>query len=321
MQGTNPPRQGRIQTVSAPAIAEAAAILQAGGLVAVPTETVYGLAADASNSDAVAAIYRTKGRPDFNPLIVHVPDKAAAEKIAKLDDRAERLAAAFWPGPLTMVLPLREGANIAAAVTAGLSTIALRVPAHPAMQALLEASGLYLAAPSANSSGHISPTRAAHVWQSFGENAPMILDAGPCEAGLESTIVAIRDGGWQLLREGPVTASEIKAVLGEAAIAIADERIEAPGQLAKHYAPRKPVRLNAETALASEWHIGFGAIAGDDNLSEQGDLVEAASRLFHALHVADASSRSAIAVVPLPSNGIGAAIQDRVKRGAAGAGG
>jgi L-threonylcarbamoyladenylate synthase len=307
--------------VSAPAIAEAAAILQAGGLVAVPTETVYGLAADASNSDAVAAIYRTKGRPDFNPLIVHVPDKAAAEKIAKLDDRAEKLAAAFWPGPLTMVLPLREGANVAAAVTAGLSTIALRVPAHPAMQALLQVSGLYLAAPSANASGHISPTRAAHVLQSFGENAPMILDAGSCEAGLESTIVALRVGGWQLLREGPVTASQIKATLGEASIAIADERIEAPGQLAKHYAPRKPVRLNAETASADEWHIGFGAIAGDDNLSEQGDLAEAASRLFHALHVADASSRSAIAVVPLPSNGIGAAIQDRLKRAAAGSGG
>lgn len=320
MQGTNPPRQGRIQAVTASAIAEAAAILQGGGLVAVPTETVYGLAADASNSDAVAAIYRTKGRPDFNPLIVHVQDKAAAEKIALFDDRAEQLAAAFWPGPLTMVLPLREGANIAAAVTAGLSTIALRVPAHPAMQTLLKVSGLYLAAPSANTSGHISPTRAEHVAQSFGENAPMILDAGPCEAGLESTIAAIRDGGWQLLREGPVTADVIEAVLGEAAIAVSAEKIEAPGQLTRHYAPRKRLRLNAETALAGEWHIGFGAISGDDNLSANGDLIEAASRLFDALHVADASPRAAIAVAPIPANKIGAAIQDRLKRAAAGSG-
>ena len=303
------------------AVAEAAGILRGGGLVAVPTETVYGLAADASNADAVANIYRIKGRPDFNPLIVHVPSIEAARELATFDDRAIMLADAFWPGPLTLVLPLREHAKVAKAVSAGLSTIAIRCPAHPVMRVLLSKSGLFLAAPSANKSGHISPTRAEHIANSLGDDAPMILDGGPCAAGLESTIVALRETGWQLLREGPVTSEQIHAALGATPLPLADEKVEAPGQLTKHYAPTKPLRLNADKAEAHEWYIGFGAAGGDDNLSPSGDLAEAASRLFDALHIADASDRAAIAIAPIPATGIGAAIQDRLKRAAAGAGG
>ena len=197
MAGSNPLGHGRIAKAESAAISEAVERLRAGAVVAIPTETVYGLAADASNADAVAQIYRTKGRPDFNPLIVHVPDHAAAERLAQFDDRASMLAVRFWPGPLTLVLPLQPDAPIAKAVTAGLPTIALRCPAHPVMQAVLKQSGLALAAPSANRSGGISPTRAEHVARSFGEAMPLVLDAGPCAAGLESTIVAIRENGWQ----------------------------------------------------------------------------------------------------------------------------
>lgn len=298
-------------------MAEAAAALRAGGVVAIPTETVYGLAADASNADAVANIYRIKGRPDFNPLIVHVPDHAAAERLAQFDDRASALAVRFWPGPLTLVLPLQPAAQVAAAVTAGLPTIALRCPAHPVMQAVLKASGLFLAAPSANRSGGISPTRAGHVADSLGAATPLVLDAGPCAAGLESTIVAVRDHGWQLLRPGPVTAAEIAQLLGEPPLPVSEARIEAPGQLASHYAPSRPVRLNATQAAPDEWHIGFGTTGGDDNLSARGDLAEAASRLFDALHRGDASGRATIAVAPIPDDGIGAAINDRLRRAAA----
>ncbi len=300
------------------AIRAAADVLCAGGIVAVPTETVYGLAADASNADAAAAIYRTKGRPDFNPLIVHVVDIAAAKALATFDTRAEMLAAAFWPGPLTMVLPLRAGANIAAAVTAGLSTIALRCPAHEVMQNLLQISGLNLAAPSANRSGGISPTRAAHVASSLRQNAPMILDGGPCDAGLESTIVALRSNGWQILREGPVTCAALQAVLRSDPIATADKKIEAPGQLASHYAPSKPLRLNVSNSSDEEYLIGFGPITGDYNLSARSDLAQAAANLFDALHRADASDASAIAVAPIPTDGIGAAIDDRLNRAASG---
>ncbi len=314
MSGTNPQRQG---APAAKEIARAAAILKEGGLVAVPTETVYGLSADASNGDAVAEIYRVKGRPDFNPLIVHVPDIAEAEMLATFDGRARLLAQTFWPGPLTLVLPLIHDAPIAKAVSAGLSTIAVRSPAHPVMQALLAESGLFLAAPSANRSGKISATRAEHVRKSFGEDAPMIVDGGPCAAGVESTIVAARSHGWQLLREGPVTAPEIEHLLGEPPMQVADDRIEAPGQLARHYAPVKPLRLNADAAMANEWYIGFGSMTGDDNLSVKGDLAEAASRLFDCLHRGDASDAPAIAVAPVPGEGIGAAINDRLKRAAA----
>ena len=299
-------------------IAAAAAVLRDGGLVAVPTETVYGLAARADSANAVAAIYRAKGRPDFNPLIVHVPDLAATEALAVLDTRAHRLAGAFWPGALTLVVPLREGARIAAAVTAGLPTIALRCPAHPVMQAVLKAAALPLAAPSANRSGAISPTRADHVAASLGGRVDLILDGGSCAAGLESTIVALReDGSWQLLRPGPITPERIAEVLGAAPAPIVAQQIEAPGQLASHYAPGKPVRLDANEALADEFHIGFGPVAGHSSLSPGADLAEAGARLYDCLHQADASSYPRIAVAPVADSGIGSAINDRLRRAAA----
>jgi L-threonylcarbamoyladenylate synthase len=316
MEGSNPLRNSQILPADALAIANAAALLRGGAIVAIPTETVYGLAADASNAVAVAKIYAAKGRPDFNPLIVHVPDRIAAEAIADFDTLADRFADAFWPGPLTLVLPLKDGAKIAAAVTAGLPSIALRCPAHPVMRSVLLASGLNVAAPSANKSGGISPTRAAHVVASLGDDAPLVIDGGPCRAGLESTIVAVRPHGWEVLRPGPITVAELESVAGMPALAGSDRGIEAPGQLASHYAPGKPVRLNVETASTDEWHIGFGAVAGDDNLSANGNLAEAAAQLFAALHIADASERAAIAVAPIPYEGIGEAINDRLKRAA-----
>jgi L-threonylcarbamoyladenylate synthase len=317
MTGSNPLGKGQVRPADALAIAEAAERLQAGDIVAIPTETVYGLAADASNAGAVAKIYAAKGRPDFNPLIVHVPDGDTARTIARFDETAMRLADAFWPGPLTLVLPLRDGAKIAGAVTAGLPTIAIRCPAHPVMRSVLLASGLNVAAPSANRSGGISPTRAAHVAASLGDAVPLVLDAGPCRAGLESTIVAVRADGWDVLRPGPVTAAEIEAVLGVPPLASAEKGIEAPGQLASHYAPSKPVRLNALTADTGEWHIGFGEVAGDENLAPSGNLAEAAAKLFDALHRADASDRATISVAPIPHQGIGEAINDRLQRAAA----
>ncbi|KQT34696.1 translation factor Sua5 [Sphingomonas sp. Leaf412] len=292
------------------AVARAAAAIARGGIVAVPTETVYGLAADARVPEAVARIYAAKGRPSFNPLIVHVLDVAAAGRLAVLDEDARMLAARFWPGPLTLVLPLRGDAGLAGAVTAGLGTVAIRVPAHRAMRALLTASGVPLAAPSANASNHISPTRAAHVAGSMGNRVPLILDDGACAAGVESTIVA----GRTILRPGPVTQEMLAAVLPVAPGRTA--HVSAPGQLAHHYAPRKPVRLDAVERDGDEWLIGFGAVAGDDNLSAAGDPVEAAARLFDALHRADASDRVRIAVAPVPAGGMGAAINDRLRRAA-----
>lgn len=313
MTGSN----SQIRPADALAIAEGAALLRGGNIIAVPTETVYGLAGDASNAGAVAKIYAAKGRPDFNPLIVHVPDRESAELLAVFGEMAGQLADAFWPGPLTLVLPLREGAKVAGAVTAGLPTIAIRAPQHPVMRSLLLASGLNVAAPSANRSGSISPTRAEHVAASLGDAVPLIIDAGPCAAGLESTIVAVRDMGWQILRPGPVTAAEIEAALGVPPLAEPSSGIEAPGQLASHYAPSKPLRLNATEANADEWFLGFGGTAGDDNLSASANLAEAAANLFDALHRADASDRPAIAVAFIPADGIGEAINDRLKRAAA----
>ena len=307
-----------IRAPDATGIAAAAAALRGGGLVALPTETVYGLAARADSSDAVASIYRAKGRPDFNPLIVHVPSLAAARDFAIFDERAERLAAAFWPGALTLVLPLREGARIAPAVTAGLPTIALRCPAHPVMRAVLEATGLPLAAPSANRSGGVSPTEAAHVADSLGNAVPLVLDGGACSAGLESTIVALRgNGSWQVLRPGPIEEARISAILCAPPAAVTSAAIEAPGQLAVHYAPGKPVRLDAGKADADEFLIGFGAIEGDVTLSATGDLAEAAARLYACLHLAAAAPQPRIAVAPIPAHGIGAAIMDRLRRAAA----
>lgn len=289
------------------AIEAAAALIAAGEPVAVPTETVYGLAADATNGAAVASIYAAKGRPSFNPLIVHVETIEAAEKIAYFSYQARVLAKAHWPGPLTLVLPVREGSGIASLVTAGLSTIAIRMPAHPAMQALLKAVGKPLAAPSANASGSISPTRAEHVMRSLSGRIPMIIDGGACSVGLESTIVAVDADGLRLLRPGPVDLGLTLWTGGS---------VESPGQLASHYAPTKPLRLNAVSADVDEWLIGFGAIVGDATLSSNGDISEAAANLFAALHEADASSKEGIAVAPIPNTGLGAAINDRLSRAA-----
>ena len=326
-----------------PAIARAAALIAAGQVVAVSTETVYGLAADACSPDAVARIYAAKGRPSFNPLIVHVLDTAAARALAVLDADAEALAAAFWPGPLTLVLPVTsEALALAPAVTAGLPTVAIRVPAHRAMRALLKATGKPLAAPSANRSGGISPTRAAHVAASLGDAVPLIIDDGACPQGLESTIVR----GRQVLRPGPITVKQIERTFsavtkshpgeGRSPIAMSAggqaelstqvaetglrpsgwEQVTAPGQLASHYAPTKPLRLNATRTLPDEYLIGFGPIPGDETLSPTGDLHEAAANLFAALHRADASDRARIAVASMPVEGIGAAIADRLGRAA-----
>ena len=290
------------------AIAEAVRLVLAGEPVAIATETVYGLAADATDAAAVARIYEAKGRPSFNPLIVHVPDLAAAERIGVFDEKARALAVEHWPGPLTLVVPLREGTGIASIVTAGLPTIGLRVPAHPAMQALLRATARPLAAPSANASGSISPTRAEHVLKSLGGRIRLIVDAGATERGLESTIIGATSGPLRLLRPGPITIN---------ADATSGGMIEAPGQLASHYAPSKPLRLNATEAEADEYLIGFGSVAGDANLSPSGDLAEAAAKLFDLLHEADASTKARVAVAPVPQTRVGAAINDRLGRAAA----
>ncbi|GAA4741853.1 L-threonylcarbamoyladenylate synthase [Sphingomonas daechungensis] len=302
------PDATRILPYSTDAIAEAADLIRNGLPVAVATETVYGLAADATNAGAVARIYEAKGRPGFNPLIVHVPDLASATEIGEFSTEAVDLAKQYWPGPLTLVVPLRLTSPIASLVTAGLPTIALRVPAHPAMQALLQEVGRPLAAPSANASGSISPTRAEHVLKSLGGRIPLIVDAGPTERGLESTIIAATGGPLRLLRRGPIEVAQ--AVEGHS------DKIEAPGQLASHYAPSKPLRLNASEPLSDEFLIGFGQVAGDANLSESGDLVEAAARLFDLLHLADDSEQARIAVAPIPADGLGAAINDRLHRAA-----
>lgn len=307
-----------VRSADAAAITAAAALLRAGKPVAVPTETVYGLAARADSASAVAAIYAAKGRPSFNPLIVHVHDVAQGETIAEFDDRAHALAAAFWPGALTMVLRLRPEARIAAAVTAGLPTIALRCPAHPVMRAVLAESGGPLAAPSANRSGGVSPTSAAHVAASLAGRIELVLDGGPCEAGLESTIVALREGGsWQLLRPGPITETQITEVLGLGPDVMTASLIEAPGQLASHYSPGKPMRLNANAAEADEFLIGFGALRGNISLSHSGDLAEAAARFYTCLHAAEAAPQSKVAVAAIPSAGLGTAINDRLRRAAA----
>jgi L-threonylcarbamoyladenylate synthase len=319
MTGSNAESKSQIAPGADPAvITRAVAIVQDGGLVALPTETVYGLAADASNAHAVAAIYRVKGRPDFNPLIVHVRGRDHAEKLAYVPPLARALAARFWPGPLTLVLPLRDGAPVAPAVTAGLATIALRCPAHPVMQAVLQQSGLALAAPSANASGRISPTCAAHVAASLPSADLLIVDGGACAQGIESTIVDCSQRGWRILRPGPITAEQLAAATGEAEAQRGPgaAAITAPGQLASHYAPSKPVRLAVVQADPGDYHIGFGVVGGDDNLSAAGDPAEAAAQLFAALHRADASDRRTIAIAPIPNRGIGAAINDRLRRAA-----
>jgi L-threonylcarbamoyladenylate synthase len=297
----------RVPPFTNEAIAEAARLILAGEPIAVPTETVHGLAADATNAEAVARIYEAKGRPSFNPLIVHVSDLSAAQHIGEFNSEALALAEQHWPGPLTLVVPLRADSEIASLVTAGLPTVGLRVPAHPAMQALLRATGRPLAAPSANASGSISPTRAGHVVKSLSGRIALIIDAGATERGLESTIVAATGGPLRLLRRGPIAIDAAEAD---------GSKVEAPGQLASHYAPSKPLRLDAMQAEADEFLIGFGGVGGDASLSASGDLIEAAARLFDLLHQADESDKPRIAVTPVTDEGLGAAINDRLRRAA-----
>ena len=299
------PPETRVLPFDEAAIAEGARLVFAGEPVAVPTETVYGLAADATNPEAVARIYAAKGRPDFNPLIVHVPDLAAAERLGELSTEARALAEAHWPGPLTLVVPARPGNGIAALVTAGLDTIAIRVPAHPAIRSLLAACGCPLAAPSANASGRISPTRAEHVLASLGGRIALVIDGGPSERGIESTIVAATGGKMRLLRRGPVTVEAEEA----------SGKVEAPGMLASHYAPAKPLRLDATDKREGETLIGYGAVRGDLDLGD--DPVTAAARLFDLMHRADAALEPRIAVAPIPGDGLAAAIRDRLRRAAA----
>lgn len=280
-----------------------------------PTETVYGLAADAANSRAVAQVFAAKGRPSFNPLIAHVADLAAAERIARFDDRARALAERFWPGPLTLVLPVADGAAVSELARAGLDTVAVRAPAHALAHALLEAFGGPLVAPSANRSGRPSPTTLADAVEETGSAAAAALDGGPCRVGLESTVVALLDTP-RLLRPGAVTRAEIEAVIGPLAEAEADAK-RSPGRLARHYAPELPVRLDATAPKDGEAWLAFGPNGhGPFNLSPAGDLAEAAANLFAFLRAADRSGATGIAVAPIPHEGLGEAINDRLKRAA-----
>ncbi len=313
-----------IRPADAAAIAAAAGLLRAGRLVAFPTETVYGLGADATDDHAVAAVFAAKGRPAFNPLIVHVADTDAARALTVWNDTAERLVAAFWPGPLTLVLPRRGDCPVSLLASAGLDTIAVRVPAHPLARRLLRETGRPVAAPSANASGRISPTRAVHVAESLGDAVDLILDGGPCEVGLESTVVAIDGEDVTILRHGAVTREDIESVVGMVGEATEDAHApRAPGMLLRHYAPDHPLRLDAADAHPGEAYLGFGDSADRDaavsrNLSPAGELIEAAANLFACLRELDAEAVTGIAVAPIPESGLGRAINDRLRRAAAG---
>jgi L-threonylcarbamoyladenylate synthase len=301
------------------AIADAAARLAAGGLVAFPTETVYGLGADATDDAAVAALFAAKERPSFNPLIVHLADQAAAERIVEFDDRTRRLAEAFWPGALTVVRRRRPEAGISLLVSAGLETVAVRVPAHPIAEALLSAAGRPIAAPSANRSGQVSPTAAAHVVDSLGGRIDLVLDGGPCRVGIESTVIDLSLSEPVLLRPGGIAGEDIEAVIG--ALAAADGGApRSPGMLERHYAPGRPLRPNATQARPGEALLAFGPLAPPQalNLSPEGDVVEAAANLFAMLRALDRPEHVAIAVMPIPETGLGRAINDRLRRAAAG---
>ncbi|MEO6395347.1 MAG: L-threonylcarbamoyladenylate synthase [Devosia sp.] len=299
---------------SAPEIQRFADILRAGGIVAFPTETVYGLGADATNTDAVLKIYETKGRPRFNPLIVHVADLAMAETLVELSPLARQLAR-FWPGPLTLVLPKRQNARLSDIVTAGLDTVGIRIPDHPLALQLIRAADVPLAAPSANLSGRLSPTSAPQVEKAL-PGVP-VLDGGPSNSGVESTILAIDGDVVTQLRSGALARSDIEARLGRAiAIAKPDAAISAPGMLASHYAPNAVLRLDATSPEPGEVFLGFGEFVGDRNLSPSADLREAARNLFAMLHELDARA-TRIAVAPIPHTGLGEAINDRLKRAAA----
>ncbi|SPH23388.1 Threonylcarbamoyl-AMP synthase [Defluviimonas aquaemixtae] len=301
-------------------ISRAVTLLRAGGLVAFPTETVYGLGADARTDHAVAGIFEAKDRPRFNPLIVHVADMEDALQIAVLDPLAERVASAFWPGPLTLVLPLRTASALSPLVTADLPSVALRLPAHPLARDLLRAFGGPVAAPSANPSGRVSPTRAEHVLAGLSGRIAAVVDAGPCEVGVESTILGLTDGAARLLRPGGIPAEVLEECLGHKLEVVSNAaRPVAPGQLASHYAPDATLRLRAQAPEPDEFWLGFGAgaAAADLNLSETGDLVEAAANLFHYLREADRRAEGRIAVSPIPESGLGRAINDRLRRAAA----
>lgn len=293
----------------------AATLLRDGQLVAFPTETVYGLGADARNGTAVANIYAAKGRPSFNPLIVHVPDVASAKRYVVWNDTAQILADRFWPGALTLVLPLRDGHGLSSLVTAGLHTLAIRVPSHKAAQRLLRLSAAPIAAPSANPSGRISPTTAQHVLDGLAGKIAAVLDDGPCDVGLESTILGITPD-TTLLRHGGVASEQIEDALGITLNQSKPTKITAPGQMESHYAPNAHVRLDALNIEPGEVLLGFGAMDCDLNLSPHGDLIEAASNLFGHLHNLDKIGKP-IAIAPIPQVGLGRAINDRLRRAAA----
>jgi L-threonylcarbamoyladenylate synthase len=312
---------------TAQSIAEAARLVQQGGLVAFPTETVYGLGADATNERAVAAIFEAKGRPRFNPLISHVLDAGEAQRFVQWNGRAEELANRFWPGPLTLVLPRADGSPIALLATAGLDTVAIRAPSHPIAQALIRAAGRPIAAPSANRSGTVSPTTAQHVAQSLGERVPIVVDGGPCPVGVESTVLDLTTPVPTLLRPGGATREAIEEVVGPMALSKAlpsgDSALKSPGQLKSHYAPNRPVRLAAKSVAADEGLLAFGSEVPRGamltlNLSPAGDLGEAAANLFSMMRALDRPGIARIAVMPIPAMGLGLAINDRLRRAAAG---
>jgi L-threonylcarbamoyladenylate synthase len=304
-------------------IETAAQILRNGGLVAFPTETVYGLGADATNDRAVAAVFAAKDRPRFNPLIVHLASAIGASRIVRFDKRVEKLARACWPGPLTLVLPRRKETCVSRLAGAGLDTLAVRVPDHKVAQALLAATRRPIVAPSANCSGRLSPTRAAHVIASLGKNVDLVLDGGPCRIGLESTVLDLTEEP-RILREGAITAARLAKIIGEPVAetgAETTQQIRSPGMLARHYAPGRPLRLDADKARPGEALLAFGADAPPEsssvkNLSPSGDLTEAAANLYRFLHELDREEFSTIAVCPIPDSGLGRAINDRLRRAA-----
>jgi L-threonylcarbamoyladenylate synthase len=321
----NPSHPNLIRPADKAAVLEAGVLVREGGLVAFPTETVYGLGADATSGEAVARIFAAKGRPTFNPLIVHVPDLTAAEKLGEFSETARTLAEKFWPGPLTLVVLRRANCGISELASAGLSTLAIRVPAHPIAQALLKAADRPLAAPSANRSGHVSATRAEHVASDLGSMVAMILDGGASRHGLESTVIDATSAEVVLLRPGAISIETLEAALGRPVMR-KQEKSEAapasPGRLESHYAPRAALRLNAQYVNAGEALLAFGPNVPETkgtvlNLSRTGDLIEAAAHLFAALRALDASGAGTIAVMPIPNHGLGEAINDRLQRAAA----
>ena len=314
--------QPTIAPVTDASIAKAAELLREGRLVAFPTETVYGLGADATNDKAVAAIYAAKGRPEFNPLIVHVSDMSALDNLVEWNDTARLLATQYWPGPLTLVLPRKKDAPVSLLVSAGMDTLAVRVPSHPVAQKLLRVVGLPIAAPSANVSGKLSPTTPVHVAESLGSKVDLILAGGKAQIGLESTVLNLTSPVPSILRPGGITKEQLEKLLGKVDVAYGDatSKLLAPGMMASHYAPNLPLRLNAESLNEGEALIGFGhdfRIKGGAarlNLSEQGDLEEAAANLFAMLRQLDKPEYKGIAVMPIPATGLGVAINDRLKR-------